>query len=374
MSRTMGIARKEWKAAFLSPVALIFLGIFRLASLFARNIADAKPFFHHMPLLLVLLCSAFTMGLWSEEARTGTLELLLTLPLRIRDTVLGKFLAGLGLVAVALTLTLPVPVSIASMGDLDWGPVLGGYLGLLLLASAYLAIGMLVSSLTSSQLVALLVSTIVCGGLVGLGHLPEVITLGLAADELLRALGTSSRFESMLRGVLDLGDLVYYGSLAALALAGNGLVLEARRWGRTRDGRARRVGISLSVGLLAANLLVLNLGLGLTPGLRVDLTEWDEYSISPVTESLIRGTSEPLLVRGYFSDRVHPLLDPLVPRIRDFLEELQATDKAGLTVQFVDSKGAVRRAEIEYRDDMYLKNASKMFRKLAKKLKKESRK
>ena len=90
------------------------------------------------------------------------------------------------------------------------------------------------------------------------------------------------------------------------------------------------------MGLLAANLLVLNLGLGLTPGLRADLTEWDEYSISPVTESLIRGASEPLLVRGYFSDRVHPLLDPLVPRIRDFLEELQAVGGADLTAQFVD--------------------------------------
>lgn len=345
MNRTWAIARKEWKAAFLSPVALIFLGIFLCASLFvfffledffARNIADAKPFFRHMPWLLVLLTSAFTMRLWSEEARTGTLELLLTLPLRLRDVVLGKFLAGVGLVAVALALTLPVPIFIEIVGDLDWGPVVGGYLGLLLLAAAYLAIGMLISSLTSSQLVALMLSVVVCGSLVGLGLLPEVLTLGLAADEVLRALGTGSRFASMLRGVLSLGDLVYYVSLAGLALAANALVLEVRRWGHNRVGRQRRSRFGLAMGLLAANLLVLNLGLALAGDPRADLTEWDEYSLAPVTESLVRGAPEPLLVRGYFSDQTHPLLDPLVPQIRDFLRELQAAGGDELMVEFVD--------------------------------------
>ncbi len=345
MNRTMAIARKEWKAAFLSPVALIFLGIFLYASLFvfffmegffARSIADAKPFFKHMPLLLVLLSSAFTMRLWSDEARTGTMEVLLTLPLRIREVVIGKFLAGLGLVAVALVLTLPVPITISMLGNLDWGPVIGGYLGLLLLASSYLAIGMLISSFTSSQLVALMLSSVVCGALVGLGYIPEVLSLGMGTDELLRALGTGSRFSSMLRGVLDLGDLVYYLSLAGFALAANALVIESARWGNTSPSRSRRRAMTLGLVLFVGNLLVLNIGLGLVHSPRFDLTEWKEYSISPATMSLIKGAQEPLLIRGYFSDKTHPLLDPLIPRIKDFLDELRAKGGDNLQVEFVD--------------------------------------
>ncbi len=345
MNRTMAIARKEWKAAFLSPVALIFLAIFLYASLFvfffmegffARSIADAKPFFRHMPLLLVLLASAFTMRLWSDEARTGTMEVLLTLPLRIREVVLGKFLAGLGLVVVALALTLPVPISISILGNLDWGPVIGGYLGLILLAASYLAIGMLVSSFTSSQLVALMLSSVICGALVGLGYIPEVLSLGMGTDEILRALGTGSRFSSMLRGVLDLSDLVYYLSLAGFALAANALVIESGRWGKTDPSRKRRKGMTIGITLLVANLLVLNIGLGMVHSPRFDLTEWDEYSISPATISLVKGAQEPLLIRGYFSNKTHPLLDPLIPRIKDFLDELRAVGGDNLQVEFVD--------------------------------------
>ncbi|MBN2497267.1 MAG: Gldg family protein [Deltaproteobacteria bacterium] len=345
MSFALAIARKEWRAAFLSPVALIFVAIFLASSLFvffflegffARNIADARPFFQAMPVLLVFLAAAFTMRLWSEEARSGTLEILLTLPVRIRHLVLGKFLAGLALVAVALLLTLPVPLTVSALGDLDWGPVLGGYLGLLLLASAYLAIGMFISSLTDNQLVALMMSAVVCGLFVLLGYLPSLVPMGLLADEVLRALGTGSRFESMLRGVLDLRDLVYYSSLAALFLVANVLVLEVRRWGHAEQGRRRRSNAVVFAVLLFCNLVVLNTGLFPAVGLRADLTEWGEYSISDVTRDLLRGAEEPLLIRGYFSHKTHPLLAPLVPRVRDFLRELEAVGGDGLSVEFVD--------------------------------------
>lgn len=359
MNRTMAIARKELKAAFLSPVALIFLLIFLYASLFvfffmegffARSIADAKPFFKYMPILLVFLSSAFTMRLWSDEARTGTMEVLLTLPLRIRELVLGKFLAGLGLVVVALLLTLPVPITIGILGNLDWGPVLGGYLGLILLSASYLAIGMLVSSFTSSQLVALMLSSVICGGLVGLGYIPEVLSLGMGTDELLRALGTGSRFSSMLRGVLDLGDLAYYLSLAGFALAANALVIESGRWGKTPQSRSRRKGMTLGIVLLTANLLVLNIGLGMVHSPRFDLTEWQEYSISPATVALVKGAKEPLLIRGYFSNKTHPLLDPLIPRIKDFLDELRAVGGDNLQVEFVDPTQDDEVAKVAKRD------------------------
>ncbi len=360
MNHTMAIARKEWKAAFLSPVALIFLAIFLLASLFvfffvegffARNIADARPFFEGMPVLLVLLASAFTMRLWSEEARSGTLEVLLTLPLRIREVVLGKFLAGVGLMLVALLLTLPMPITIAILGNLDWGPVIGGYLGLLLLACAYLAIGMYISSLTNNQLVALLMSIVVCGLLVLMGYLPRLIPMGLTVDEILRGLGTGSRFDSMLRGVVDLRDLIYYLSLAALFLALNGLSLERRRWSSGPQGRSRHRGMVLGVILLGTNLLVFNLGMAPVAGLRADMTEWGEFSISPVTTQLLRGAKEPLLVRGYFSDKTHPLLDPLVPRIKDFMRELQVAGGSSVTTEFIDptdNDEAIKEAQSKY--------------------------
>ncbi len=165
MGEVMRVARRELAAFFGSPVAYIFIGTFLSVCLFvffwvdaffARNIADARPLFEWMPILLVFLCAALTMRLWSEERRAGTLESLLTLPVATPKLVLGKFLAALGLVAVSLALTLPLPITVSLLGPLDWGPVIGAYLATLLLASAYLAIGLFVSSRTDNPIVALI--------------------------------------------------------------------------------------------------------------------------------------------------------------------------------------------------------------------------
>ena len=145
MKHILAIAKKELRAYFLSPIALIFLGSFLLITLFAfftssqfwlRNLADARPLFNSLPVVLIFLVGALTMRLWSEEQKLGTLEILLTMPVKVRDLVLGKFLAGLALVALALALTIHVPVIVSMHGDLDWGPVIGGYIGALLLASS----------------------------------------------------------------------------------------------------------------------------------------------------------------------------------------------------------------------------------------------
>ena len=126
------IARKELRSVFLSPVALIFLGVFLIAvffnfffisKFFARNLADVRPLFASLPVLLIFLVAALTMRQWSEEQKSGTLEVLLTLPLRTRDLVAGKFVAGLLLVALALALTLPLPITVALLGDLDGHPI-----------------------------------------------------------------------------------------------------------------------------------------------------------------------------------------------------------------------------------------------------------
>jgi ABC-2 type transport system permease protein len=144
MDKFLAIFRKEFNAFFASPAAWLFLGTFLAVNLFiffwaeaffARNLADVKPLFEWMPILLIFLVAALTMRSWSEERRAGTLESLLTSPVSPLQLVLGKFAASLALVALALLLTLPLPLTVALLGDLDWGPVVGGYLASLFLLS-----------------------------------------------------------------------------------------------------------------------------------------------------------------------------------------------------------------------------------------------
>ena len=187
MNHVLSIAKKELRAYFMSPIALIFLGAFLLASLFVffwvetfflRNIADVRPLFSWLPILLIFLVGALTMRLWSEEQKLGTLEILLTLPVETHKLVLGKFLAGLALVGLALALTLGIPITVSMMGELDWGPVIGSYIGALLLAGAYLAIGLYISSLTENQIVALIFTCVAGGALYAVGTDPIISFAG----------------------------------------------------------------------------------------------------------------------------------------------------------------------------------------------------
>ena len=155
MNALRRIARRELAGFFATPAAFLFFGAFLVATLFvvfwvetffSRNIADVRPMFERMPLLLIFLSATITMRAWSEEHRAGTLEPLLTAPVSLLALVGGKFLACLALVAIGLCLTLPLPMTVSLIGHLDWGPVFGGYLACLFLAAAYLAIGLYVSA------------------------------------------------------------------------------------------------------------------------------------------------------------------------------------------------------------------------------------
>lgn len=347
MSHILAIAKKELRAYFLSPVALIFLATFLFVTLFTffwveafftRNIADIRPLFSWLPILLIFLVAALTMRLWSEEQKLGTLEILMTMPVETHRLVLGKFLGGLALVALALALTLGVPITVSLLGELDWGPVFGGYLAALLLAGAYLSIGLTLSSLTDNQIVALILTVLACGFLYVVGTDPVTGLFDTRGAELLRAIGIGSRFESIGRGVIDVRDLVYYGSLIVLFLSLNTVILESKRWSEGASTRSVRTGARVMVGLALANLLVLNLWLGQSGRVRVDLTSRGEYSISKTTEGLVKGLPNPLLLRGYFSAKTHPLLAPLVPRIKDLMQEYAALSGGSVKVEFVDPR------------------------------------
>ncbi|GIX22714.1 MAG: hypothetical protein KatS3mg121_1497 [Gammaproteobacteria bacterium] len=344
MPEILRIARKEFTAFFTSPIAYIFLGTFLAVTLFvffwvetffARNIADVRPLFEWMPLLLIFLVAAVTMRMWAEERRSGTLEFLLTAPVSPLQLVLGKFLACLGLVAVALALTLPLPITIAVLGDLDWGPVIGGYVASLFLAAAYIAIGLFVSSRSDNQIVSLIVTTVVCGLFYLLGSSALTDLAGTRLTEWLQRLGTGARFASITRGVIDLRDLYYYLSLVITFLALNVFVLEWLRWqGNRRGGQHGRW--ALLTALVIANALAANVWLARVGWARIDLTEGNLYSISDVTRETLRSLREPLLIRGYFSKQTHPLLAPLVPQLRDLMEEYRVAGGDRVRVEIID--------------------------------------
>lgn len=339
------IAAKEATLFFASPVAYLFLGSFVAVTLFivfwgesffARNIADVRPMFEWMPLLLIVLCSTLTMRMWSEERRSGTLDHVLTQPVPLWTFVLGKFLGCLSLLGVALLVTLPLPLSVSFMGNLDWGPVLAGYLATFLLGAAYMAIGLFVSARSSNQIVSLLSCIGVCGLFYLVGS--SVIT-GLVSDnaaELLRQFGVGSRFESITRGMVDLSDLAYYLSLVAGFLALNTYVLETERWGTAQPEPSRHNQWRLVTFLILANAVACNLWLGQTHALRVDVTEGNQYSISEATETYLSRLQEPLLIRGYFSSKTHPLLAPLVPKLKDLIEEYAVAGGSRVRVEFID--------------------------------------
>jgi ABC-2 type transport system permease protein len=343
MNQIRTIIRKELQGYFSSPLPLLFLGVFlavelfnffTLRTFFARGIADARPLFENLPLLLIALLAALTMRQWSEEQRSGTLELLLTLPIDQIKLVVGKFLAVLVMIVLALALTLPIPITVSLLGPLDWGPVVGGYLAAILMAGAYAAIGLFVSSRTDNQIVAL-ISTIILGGLfylVGTRGVTDFVGGGLS--QLLWSIGTGSRFESIQRGVIDLRDLVYYLSLTGIFLTLNVLSLDSIRWSNEQRSYQRKV--FTTAVLITLNLVLINVWLSPLQGLRLDLTQQKEYTLSQTSKDLLSNLPEPLLIRAYISDKTHPLLKPLEPQIRDMLREYELASRGMVTAEVVD--------------------------------------
>ena len=338
------IARKELALLFSSPIAYLFLAAFLGVTLFvffwgeaffARNIADARPMFEWLPVLLIFLASALTMRAWSDERRAGTLELVVTVPASSAEFVLGKFLACWGLLVLALALTLPLPVTISLLGDVDAGPVFAGYLAAALLGAAYLGIGLCASARTDNQIVALILATFGCGVFYLIGSPALTDLFGNQAGSWLRAVGAGSRFESITRGVLDLRDLYFYVSVLAVFLALNVYAVDAHGWAADGDA-ARHRGRRVVLGLVAANFLVANFWLSSVQFLRWDVTEGNQYSISDATRSYLRQLREPLLMRGYFSAKTHPLLAPLTPRLQDLLTEYEVAGGGRVRVEIID--------------------------------------
>jgi ABC-2 type transport system permease protein len=178
----------------------------------------------------VFFAPALTMRLMAEEWKNGTMELLLTLPVRDAEVVVGKFLAAFTVFAVAQVLTGFYPASVAMLGKLDLGQAVAGYLGLLLLGAAFLAVGLLASALTGSQVVAFIVSFFVCFGLFLVGKALPLMPASLVP--VLDALAIDDHFGNLVKGVVDSRDVLYFLSIVVLCLAGTVHALQGRKWGR----------------------------------------------------------------------------------------------------------------------------------------------
>ena len=236
------VARRELKGYFVSPIAYVVGILFLLVQLtwvglLALNHeqpARMDLFFGLLPLVFLVFMPALSMRLWSEERKLGTLELLMTFPVRISELIAGKFLAALLFVGILLVFTLGVPITMSRFGALDWGPVAGGYVASLLLASSYLAVGMFFSSITREQIVALLLSVVFLAFIYLLGTPLMVVLLSAVGlpgwlTGVLAALSPQAYFQSITRGVMDVGDLTYYVVFAWFFLSANALILVGKR-------------------------------------------------------------------------------------------------------------------------------------------------
>ncbi len=235
MNTLWTIAWREFRAYFTSPIAYVYLVTFLVAvnwiffrTFFLVGQADMRIFFDMMPWIFLFFVPAVSMGKWAEERKLGTLEILFTLPLRDIQIVAGKFSAALMLIAAALILTLPAAFTVGLVGYMDWGPVIGGYLGLIFLGGAYLAVGLFVSALTDNQIIAFIGGVALCFLLLIIGT-PLIVggAVGLASQAA-QYLGLGTHFMSISRGVIDSRDIVYYVSIIGFFMYLNLQVLKTK--------------------------------------------------------------------------------------------------------------------------------------------------
>ena len=241
MHSFLAVFKRELKSYFTTPLAYVFLVIFLFFSgyltfkegFFDMRQADMRTFFLNLPLLFIFMVPATAMRLWAEERKTGSIELLLTLPITVVQAVLGKFFAAWVFLAIALALTFPMVITVCYLGEPDIGPIITGYLGSWLTAGGFLAVGCFFSTISKNQVIAFVLSVVACAILVFAGmpttlnYVSTFLPVGLVAA--IENMSISSHFESIQRGVLEFTDLAYFVLLIVGWIAGSTIVLEERK-------------------------------------------------------------------------------------------------------------------------------------------------
>jgi len=330
VANILTIVRRELGAFFVSPIGYIFMIVFLLMSVglyitsfFTFPVADMRAYFNNLPILMCVFVPAVTMRMWAEDRKENTWELLLTFPMRARELVLGKFIATVIFFAITLAATCTVPIMLVVLGNPDNGAIMGGYLGTLLLGAFFLSIGIFVSGFCKDQIVAFVLSLLVCFAifLVGTNFIAAYVDgvvpgLGSLLAELV---GMYAHFTAFTRGVVEMGDILYFVVWTALFLFLNVMYIE----GRSRAGARLQytIAVALCFGIgFAFNWLLAGQSLG-----RFDLTEEKIYTMSPASEEVLSKLDDTVQVKVYITPKAKmPTgMKELEQDITDKLEELR---------------------------------------------------
>ena len=242
MNGLLSIYKREFTSYFVTPVAYVFIVIFLfmtgvfsfyLGAFYESNQADLEPFFRFHPWLYLFLIPAISMRLWSDERKSGTIELLMTLPVSITNTVVAKYLAAWSFTAIALFLTFPMWITVNYLGNPDNTVILASYIGSLIMAGGFLAIGSCISALTKSQVIAFVISVVICF-MVILSGFPMVLDLfeSWAPQAVVDAIASFSfltHFTSIKKGVIDIRDVIYFAALITFWLYVNIVIIENKK-------------------------------------------------------------------------------------------------------------------------------------------------
>jgi len=330
MSQWLNVAKRELRSYFNSPIAYCFIVVFILVTcglfmttFFLSGVATMRPFFSSLPLILIVFVPAVTMRLWAEERKNATLSLLFSLPTNSISLVLGKFLASFAFGILALLSTLVIPIMLIILGDPDPGPIWGGYLGSILLLAFLLSLGMAVSAFFKDQIVAFIISLVVGFScfLAGLEFISAFIDgwipgLGTFLRE---TIGISSHFNSFSKGIIDIGDCIYFIVFSVIFLLINVFTLEGYLRMRTTKGFAFGCILLIGIGIFL-NGIFRDMHLG-----RMDLTEDKIFTVSPATKRVFERLKVPIRVTYYVSskDKLPTPMKDMPRDVGDILEELK---------------------------------------------------
>ncbi len=347
MKNALTVFRRDFGAFFTSPIGYIFMIVFLLigvglyiTSFFTFPMADMRPFFNNLPILLAVFIPAVTMRIWAEERKENTWELLLTFPMKAWELVLGKFLAVLAFYTLTLAATVTVPIMLAVLGNPDGGALFGGYLGAFLLGAFFLAVGLFISGLAKDQIVAFVVTLLVCFAIFLLGtqfiaaYIDGVFP-GLGS-RLSMYVGVLDHYNAFVRGVVEVADVLYFVAWTAIFLLLNMMFIEGRHRPKAKVTFAGTTALCFVIGFLL-NWLLAGQSLG-----RFDLTEGKIYTVSEASAAILKDLKQPVLVNLYITprDKMPTGMKTLEQDIVDKLDELSIASNGKLKYKTVHLEAA----------------------------------
>ncbi len=352
MQNLLPIIKKEWKAFVDHPTAYILLVVFLVInfffffrSVFLSGEASLRPLFDLLPWLLMFFIPAVTMCTIAEEQKEGTLELLLTQPLKLWEIIAAKIIGAWLFVSTAMILTLPAVYGISRGGSLDWGVVFGQYLGALFMAAGLVAVGVFASSITKNQVLSFIVGMGLSFFLVIAGFPVVTLSLPYPLNIAFQNLSVLTHFQNMARGVMDMRDLVYFVSLIAAFAAVTYVVVERKRIHRALPSYRR---LQTGVVTLVAIALVVNLLGGFIPG-RLDFTEQKLYTLTASTKRLVNNLDDVVTVTLYASEKLPPQVSLVARDVQDILRDYEnvSNGKVSVIKKFPDaSDEAAQEAQV----------------------------